>query len=94
MEENKDLWKPNKIGKLAICLAREAYFGDTILMASTVTGKDDRPALDDAKLKLLYTKIHEKVFESTSLTYFMKQIVPSINKAIAGLCKRLRSSTQ
>ena len=71
MEESKDLWKPNTVGKLAIRLARVALW-DLVLIASTVAGMD-HPALDDAKLKSLNNK---NVFGSTSLTYFMKQIVP------------------
>ena len=91
MEENKSLWKPATVGKLAIRLARRAYFGDSVLMASTVTG-NGKPALDDKKLNLLYGNIHNNVFKSTSADYFNKHIVPIINyRAIAGTCKRLRS---
>ena len=90
MEANKSLWKPATVGKLAIRLARQAYFGDSILMASTVTG-NGKPALDDKKLNLLYGDIHNNVFKSTSADYFNKHIVPIINRAIAGTCKRLRS---
>ena len=50
MEENKSLWKPATVGKLAIRLARQVYFGDSVLMASTVTG-NGKPALDDKKIE-------------------------------------------
>ena len=71
MEENKYLWKPATVGKLAIRLARRAYFGDSVLMASTVTG-NGKPALDDKKLNLLYGDVHNNVFKSTSAECFNK----------------------
>jgi len=80
-ENNKSLWKPATVGKLAIRLARQAYFGDSVLMASTVT-KNGKPALDNKKLNLLYGNIHNNVFKSTSADYFNKHIVPIINRAI------------
>ena len=56
-------------------------------MSPTVTGKD-RPALDPAKMASLYDK---KVFKLTSVHELEKNI-PRINSAVAGICKRLRSS--
>ena len=61
------------------------------LMSSTVTGKD-RPALDPAKMASLYDIIQKKAFKSTSVHEFEKNIIPRINSAVAGICKRLRSS--
>ena len=70
---------------LQYVLQDSCFFGDSVLMSSTVTGKD-RPALDPVKMALLY------VFKSTSVHEFEKNIIPRINNAIAGICKRLRST--
>ena len=91
MEENKSLWTLSGVGKLAIRLARQSFFGDSVLMSSTVTGKD-RPALDPAKMASLYDIIQKNVFKSTSVHEFEKNIIPRINSAVAGICKRLRST--
>ena len=91
MEENRSLWTLSSVGKLAIRLARQSFFGDSVLMSATVTGKD-RPALDPAKMALLYDIIQKNVFKSTSVHEFEKNIIPRINNAIAGICKRLRST--
>ena len=91
MEENKSLWTLSGVGKLAIRLARRSFFGDSVLMSSTVTGKD-RPALDPAKMASLYDIIQKNVFKSTSVHEFEKNIIPRINSAVAGICKRLRST--
>ena len=91
MEENKSLWTLSSVGKLAIRLARQSFFGDSVLMSSTVTGKD-RPALDPAKMASLYDIIQKNVFKSTSVHEFEKNIIPRINSAVAGICKRLRST--
>ena len=61
MEENRSLWTLSSVGKLAIHFARQSFFGDSVLMSSTVTGKD-RPALDPAKMASLYDIIKKKVF--------------------------------
>ena len=63
MEENRSLWTLSSVGKLAICLARQSFFGDSVLMSSTVTRKD-RPALDPAKMASLYGVIQKNVFKS------------------------------
>ena len=91
MEENKSLWTLSGVRKLAIRLARQSFFGDSVLMSSTVTGKD-RPALDPAKMASLYDIIQKNVFKSTSVHEFEKNIIPRINSAVAGICKRLRST--
>ena len=91
MEENKSLWTLSGVGKLAIRLARQSFFGDSVLMSSTVTGKD-RPALDPVKMASLYDIIQKNVFKSTSVHEFEKNIIPRINSAVAGICKRLRST--
>ena len=91
MEENKSLWTLSSVGKLAIRLARQSFFGDSVLMSSTVTGKD-RPALDPVKMASLYDIIQKNVFKSTSVHEFEKNIIPRINSAVAGICKRLRST--
>ena len=82
MEENRSLWTLPSVGKLAIRLARQLLFGDSVLMSSTVTGKD-RPALDPAKMASLYDIIQKKVFKSTSVHEFEKNIIPRINSAVA-----------
>ena len=40
-------------GKLAIALARFTYFGDTVLRQSTLTGRNNMPALDRQKMASL-----------------------------------------
>lgn len=40
-------------GKLAIALARFTYFGDTVLSQSTLTGRNNMPALDREKMASL-----------------------------------------
>ena len=61
MEENRSLWTLSSVEKLALRLARQSFFGDSVFMSSTVTGKD-RPALDPAKMASLYDIIQKKVF--------------------------------
>ena len=55
MEENRSLWTLSSVGKVAIRLARQSFFGDSVLMSSTVMGKD-RPELDPAKMASLYSE--------------------------------------
>ena len=90
MEENRSLWTLSSVGKLAVRLARQSFFGDSVLMSS-VTGKE-RPALDPAKMASLYGVIQKNVFKSTSVHEFEKNVLPRINNAVAGICKRLRST--
>ena len=45
MEENRSLWTLSSVGKLAIRLARQSFFGDSILVFYC-----HRPALDPAKM--------------------------------------------
>ena len=85
------MWTLSSVGKLAIRLVRQLFFGDPVLMSSIVTGKD-RPALDPVKMASLYDNIQKNAFKSTLVHEFEKNVIPRINNAIAGICKRLRSA--
>ena len=78
---------------LQYVLQDSRFFGDSVLMSSTVTRKD-RPALDPAKMASLYDTIQKKVFKSTSVHEFEKNVIPRINSAVAGICKWFRSTCE
>ena len=77
--------------KLAIQLAQHCYFGDTVLKFSTVKGKGrDLPAFDTTRMACLRNIIHKTIFTGKSLNEFELQVVPKIDSAISGFCKRAR----
>ena len=56
---NSRLCNTKEVGKIAIALAHDVYFGDEVLCQSTIHGKGNSKALDNTKLSsLLLNVIH------------------------------------
>ena len=91
LEANRRFWNLAGAGKLAICLARQSYFGDAVLRVSTIKGKD-RAKLDERKMASLRSIVHKVAFPSKTWDQFRAEIMPKIDQAIAGVCKRARST--
>ena len=62
MQNNLELCTPSNIKTLTRKLAREAFFGDQVLLLSTVTGKSGIP-LDEHKLDMLQTVLQLKYIQ-------------------------------
>jgi len=95
IKKNSHLCNDEDVGRLAVTLAREAFFGESVLLQSTVTGKKDKktkkPALDNTKLSSLLSAIHaDPAFSQMSKEDFSSKIKPKIMTAIAHHCKYLR----
>ena len=75
---------------MAVRLARESFFGDSVLMQSTVTGKSGYP-LDRKKYDMLLTVLHSRFQPEVHFSVFKATLARQCSYAIAGLCKRLRS---
>ena len=50
IQSNAHLCSIKEVGKLAVLLAKESFFGANVLQQSTVTGKGKSKALDSAKM--------------------------------------------
>jgi len=95
IKNNPHLYNEDNVGRLAVTLAREAFFGETVSTESTVTGKKDKssnkPALDHSKLSSLLSAIHANpAFSQMSKETFSTLIKPKIMTAIRHHCKYLR----
>ena len=75
-------------------LARQAFFGDSVLLHSTVTGKAGGTPLDEHKLEMLQTVIRTKVYPEMTIENFRDIIWPHCKNALADLCKRLRRKSK
>lgn len=88
---NSRLCNTKEVGKLAIALAREAYFGDEVLRQSTIHGKGNSKALDSAKLSSLLSVIHaNSAFSKMSKEEFSRVVKPKILSSLQHHCKYLR----
>ena len=59
MEESSSLWTLHNVGNTSF---KTVDFGDSVLIASTITGKD-RPALDQVKMAALYGVVKKKTLQ-------------------------------
>ena len=89
MQANPQLCSPANIKALIRKLAREVFFGDHVLLQSTVTGKAEKP-LDEHKLDMLQTVVRAKVYPDMTVDNFKDSIWPQCKEALATLCKALR----
>lgn len=89
MHNNPDLCCAANVSKLACKLAQEAFFGNQVLMCSTVTGKVGA-ALDQQKMDMLQTVLRTKIFPDMTIDNFRDTIWCQCKNSIAALCKRLR----
>ena len=79
------------IGTLTVKLARHSFFGDEVLVASSLKGKNG-PPLNEAQLELLQNFVYNTVCPDMSLSAFIKDIWPTYKAALSNLCKRLRAN--
>lgn len=64
----------NNVGRLAVLLARYAYYGDEVLQESTLKGKGKRPGLDPKVFDLLVSNIRNRhPFSLTSPAVFERK---------------------
>ena len=97
IQNNQNLCTEDDVGKLAVLLARESFFGENILLQSTIKGKGKKgnSALEGSKLSSLVSTIHgTAVFQGMSREDFSNNIKPKIVKAIQHHCKYLRTKKQ
>lgn len=88
---NSRLCNTKEVGKLAIALARDAYFGDELLSQSTLHGKGNSRALDSSKLSSLLSLIHANpAFSKMSKEEFSQIVKPKIMSSLQHHCKYLR----
>ena len=80
----------SKMGALAVKLAREAYFGDAVLIQCTPRGWQDIPALPHTELNQLKAKLFEAfpAFWSSPECFEKRWVIAQ--DAISQCCKRLR----
>ena len=95
IKNNPHLCNNEDVGRLAVTLARKAFFEETVLLQSTVTGKKgkntNKPALDNNKLSSLLSAIHaDPAFGQMSKEVFSTTVKPKVMTAIAHHCKYLR----
>ena len=87
-----NLQKENIIGKLAVKLAKESFFGDSVLVKCTVMGCNSHPALPLKELNEL-----KRTIFSLFPTYwanpveFESELWTQCVNSIGQLCKRLRA---
>ena len=91
VQEHPELCSVANVGTLAVKLARHSFFGDDVLRASSLTGKNG-PPLNETQLELLQNFICNTVFPSMSLEDFRKQLWPLCKSALSNCCKRLRAN--
>jgi len=87
MYNNKRRCNDKDVGKLAVVLACDAYFGELALSQCTIKGRNSKgspkPALDANKLSMLLSTIHaDSAFSKMTKEEFSKQIKPKIISAI------------
>jgi hypothetical protein len=71
-------------------LAREVFFGDQILLQSTVTGRSSGLALDEQKLELMQIVIRTKLYPDMN---FKAIVWVQCKAAIGEVCKALRQKS-
>lgn len=88
---NSRLCNVKEVGKLAIALARDAYFGDEVLSQSTIHGKGNSRVLDNSKLSSLLSVIHaNSAFSKMSKEEFSNIVKPKVFSSLQHHCKYLQ----
>ena len=80
----------SKIGILAVKLAREAYFGDHVLMRCTPKGRQQFPALPQVELNHLKATLFELFPTYWQRPEGFDSFWTSAQEAISQACKRIR----
>ena len=91
IQDHPELCSVANVGTLAVKLARHSFFGDEVLRASSLTGKNG-PPLNETQLELLQNFIRTTVVPSMSLEDFKKQLWPLCKSALSNCCKRIRAN--
>ena len=91
VQDHPELCSVANVGTLAVKLARHSFFGDEVLRASSLTGKNG-PPLNETELELLQNFIRNTVVPSMPLEDFKKQVWPLCKSALSNCCKRLRAN--
>ena len=94
LKKYPSLHHANVIGKLAVKLARESFFGPTVLVKCTVMGCREYPALPAQELndlKQAIFSIFPKYWQNP--VGFESEIWSSCVNSVGQLCKRLRQTT-
>ena len=91
VQDHPELCSVANVGTLAVKLARYSFFGDDVLRASSLTGKNGAP-LNETQLELLQNFICNTVVPSMPLEDFKKQLWPLCKSALSNCCKRLRAN--
>ena len=84
----------SKVGTLATKLAREAFFGDDVLMQCIVAGEQDYPGLPEEELKQLK---HALFMQFPRFWHSPQEFEPLWKKCQASTgqaCKRLRTNAK
>ena len=84
----------SKIGTLATKLAREAFFGDDVLIKCTVVGERDYPGLPAEELHQLKHAIFMHFPQYWNSQQEFKPIWKKCTDSIGQACKRLRSNAK
>ena len=88
--ENKGMWNEECVTRLANKLARSCYFGDDVLLQSTLTGKGG-DTLDERRLQALLDNIKRCACETMTQSDFDARIRPKVRESISNLCQQLRN---
>ena len=88
--EHKGLWNAEGATKLANKLARLCYFGDDVLVQSTLTGREG-DALDERRMQALLGDVKHYACGMMTQSEFDVQIRPKVREGISSLCRRLRN---
>ena len=90
LQKYPDLHIDSKIGVLAVKLARQAFFGDSVMKKCTPRGWQNMPALPQAELNMLKLTLfkHHPRYWSCPEEFEKKWALAQ--EAIAQACKRLR----
>lgn len=75
---------------MACKLAREAFFGDSVLAKSTITGKSGHSQLDTTKLDHLFSVLHSRMHNDLTEETFNEKLRSECLESIAQTCKRAR----
>ncbi len=82
--------KGDNTGFMACKLAREVFFGDSVLSRSTITGNSGKWRLDPSKLDHLLSVVHSKLHRDLDQKQFKESFHAKCKKSIGSACKRLR----
>lgn len=79
---------------LAQKLAKEAYFGEAIMVQFTVAGERDLPGLPEREMNELKSKILSLFPQYWKSPYEFEEQWKCAEESIGQVCKRLRSSSR